>query len=325
MLFEKQISRKPDLYPFADELIKAMWAGHWKPTEFDFRSDVQDFKTRLTEQEQTIVTRALSAISQIEVEVKEFWGKMGQNLPHPSIKDLGYVMAEIEVTHNKAYEKLLDCLGLEAIFEENLKLDIIQGRVNYLTKHTHKYHSDSKKQYLYSIILFTLYVENVSLFSQFYVINWFHHFQNVLKDTGQQIQYTAKEENLHAIGGITIINKLRDEYPELFDKELEDKILHETKEAFKAESKIIDWIIGDYSKDKINANILKEFIKFRLNDSLRQIKFSEIFDIDDNLIKETIWFDEETLGNTSTDFFFKKPVEYSKKSRVINHKTLFKK
>jgi ribonucleoside-diphosphate reductase beta chain len=110
----------------------------------------------------------LSAIGQIEISVKKFWTKLGDNLPHPAVSDLGITMGNIEVIHNNAYEKLLDVLQLQDIFEENLKLDIIQGRVKYLRKYLDKHYKDSRKQYIYSLILFTLYVENVSLFSQFY-------------------------------------------------------------------------------------------------------------------------------------------------------------
>ena len=73
-------------------------------------------------------------------------------------------MANTEVIHNNAYERLLDILGLEEVFEENLKLEWIQGRVNYLRKYTHRFYKNSQKQYLYALILFTLFVENVSLF-----------------------------------------------------------------------------------------------------------------------------------------------------------------
>ena len=62
---------------------------------------------------------------------------------------------------------------VQTVGEKNLELDFIEGRVNYLRKYNHKFYKDSKKQYVYSIILFTLFVENVSLFSQFYIINWF--------------------------------------------------------------------------------------------------------------------------------------------------------
>ena len=138
-------------------------------------------------------------------------------------------MANVEVIHNNAYERLLKVLGLEVIFEENLKLDFIEGRVNYLRKYNHRFYKDSKKQYVYSIILFTLFVENVSLFSQFYIINWFNRYKNVLKDTGQQVKYTRNEENIHALAGIKIINTIREEHPELFDEELENRIIQENE------------------------------------------------------------------------------------------------
>ena len=216
-IFEEQLSRKPNLYPWTEQFIESMHNGFWTDKEFSFQSDVQQYKTELTEQEQEIIARTLSAIGQIEVAVKTFWAKLGENLPHPALQDLGYVMANTEVIHNNAYERLLSVLDMEDIFEENLKLDFIDGRVKYLRKYTHKFYSDSKKQYLYALTLFTLFVENVSLFSQFYIINHFARFKNVLKDTDQQVKYTRNEENIHALVGIKIINTIREEHPELFD------------------------------------------------------------------------------------------------------------
>jgi len=323
MIFDEQISRKPDHYPWAQEFIEAMHNGFWTDKEFSFTSDVQDFNVNLNDTEKEIIIRTLSAIGQIEVAVKKFWSKLGDNLPHPSLTDLGYVMANVEVIHNNAYERLLKVLGLEDIFEENLKLDFIEGRVNYLRKYNHRFYKDSKKQYVYSIILFTLFVENVSLFSQFYIINWFNRYKNVLKDTGQQVKYTRNEENIHALAGIKIINTIREEYPELFDKELEDRIVYEAKCAYVAESKIVDWMINGYDQKGISAPILKEFIKNRINESLEQIGFPEAFDVDKTLLVNTIWFEEELLGNNATDFFHTRPVEYAKNSQTFDAEDLF--
>lgn len=323
LIFDEQISRKPDYYPFCQEFISAMWAGHWTPNEFNFKSDVHDFKTRLTDEERKIVEKTLSAIGQIEVAVKTFWAKMPEVLKHPSLSDLGYTMANVEVIHNIAYEKLLNVLDLNEIFEQNLKLDIIQGRVKYLRKYLEKNYDDQKKQYVYALILFTLFVENVSLFSQFYTILWFGRYKNVLKDTNQQVLYTKNEELIHAQAGIKIIQIIKEQYPKLFDRELEDKIISEAKEAFKAESKIIDWMIGDYSDKRINKDIVKEYVKFKINDSLKQIGFKEIYDINDNLYRDFEWMNEEVLGNNMTDFFYKRPVDYSKKHTSFESADLF--
>jgi len=323
MIFEEQISRKPDHYPWAEEFIEAMHNGFWTDKEFSFTSDVQDFSVNLNDTEKEMIIRTLSAIGQIEVAVKKFWSKLGDNLPHPSLTDLGYVMANVEVIHNNAYERLLKVLGLEDVFEQNLKLDFIEGRVNYLRKYTHRFYKDSKKQYVYALILFTLFVENVSLFSQFYVINWFNRYRNVLKDTGQQVKYTRNEENIHALAGIKIINTIREEHPELFDDGLEEKILEESQAAFKAESQIVDWMINGYNEKGISAPILKEFIKNRINESLEQIGFKKAFDVDKQLLVNTIWFEEELLGNNATDFFHTRPVEYAKNSQTFDAEDLF--
>lgn len=322
-IFTEQVARKPDRYPWTNDFINAMWEGHWTPNEFNFRSDIQNFKADLTTEEQNVITKTLSAIGQIEIAVKKFWARLGDVLPHPSITDMGLVMAQIEVVHNRAYEKLLDVLQLNHFFEENLKLDIINGRVKYLKKYLEKNYQNNEKQFVYSLVLFTLFVENVSLFSQFYIISWFNRFRNVLKDTAQQVQYTAKEENLHAQIGIKLIQTIRQEMPELFDEELIQKIKFEANEAFSAESKIIDWILGDYSGERIDQYVLKEYIKQRINDSLSQIGIGKIFEIDPNSVRDFEWMDEEVLGNTSTDFFYKRPVEYTKKSQVFSAEDLF--
>jgi len=323
MIFEEQISRKPNKYPWTEKYIESMHNGFWTDKEFSFQSDVQQFKVSLNPQEREIVIRTLSAIGQIEIAVKTFWAKLGENLPHPSMQDLGFVMANTEVIHNNAYERLISTLGLEDVFEKNLKLDWIQGRVKYLKKYTHRFYKDSKKQYLYALVLFTLFVENVSLFSQFYVINWFARFKNVLKDTDQQVKYTRNEENLHAFVGAQIINTIREEYPDLFDEELMQKISDEAKDAYEAESKIIDWMVNGINEENLSSEMLKEFVKNRINESLEMIKFPKVFEINKELISHTKWFEEELLGNNMTDFFHSRPVEYSKKNQSFSESDLF--
>ncbi|MBO6509730.1 MAG: ribonucleotide-diphosphate reductase subunit beta [Roseibium sp.] len=328
MLFEEQVARKPNLYPWTQEFIDRIWAGFWTPNEFDFNSDYAQFKTELSDEERQVIVRTLSAIGQIEIAVKTFWAKLGENLPHPGLSDLGYAMANSEVIHNQAYEKLLDRLGLTDVFEENLKEPVVKGRVDYLRKYLKRVYEDDRKQYIYAIILFTLFVENVSLFSQFYIVLWFNRYKNVLKDTAQQVQYTRNEEMLHAQVGIKLINTMREEYPELFDDELRRRVREEVVQAYIAESKIIDWMLGSYGEPGLDAATLHAFVRNRLDESLAAIGFEPYFDAKKKpllqpLLEQTTWFDEEALGNNVTDFFHKKPVEYAKNNKSYNEEDLF--
>jgi ribonucleoside-diphosphate reductase beta chain len=323
MIFEEQISRKPDKYPWTQDFIEAMHNGFWTDKEFSFQSDKQDFMVSLNDQEKEIIVRALATIGQLEISVKKFWAKLGDNLPHPSIGDMGYVMANTEVIHGDAYERLLEVLGIDDAFEKILELDIVKGRVNYLRKHLHKFHADNRRQFVYSLVLFTLFVENIALFSQFYTISWFGRYKNVLKDTNKQVEYTSREENLHAMIGMKIVKTIRKEHPEFFDEQLEAKIAHEAEQAVKYEMEIIEWIVNGYGEDKLNSPVLKEFIKNRMNESLREIGFNMVFDVDKELLSKTRWFDEQILGNNQSDFFHSRPVEYSKKSKSFAAEDLF--
>jgi ribonucleoside-diphosphate reductase beta chain len=145
-----------------------------------------------------------------------------------------------------------------------------------------------------------------------------------MKDTDQQVKYTRNEENIHALVGIQIINTIRQEHPELFDAELEQRINNAAIEAFKAESKIVDWMVNGIDEPSLSAPILKEFIKNRINESMKQIGMKETFqDIDQVLLEKTMWFDEELLGNNMTDFFHSRPTEYSKKNQSFGEDDLF--
>lgn len=322
-IFDEQISRKPDLYPWTEQFIEAAQNNLWTHREFSFQTDVQDFKTKMTKEEQDMIVRALSCIGQLEISVKKFWSKLGDNLPHPSLYDLGYVFAYQEVTHNNAYERLLEVLGIEDAFDKALEMPILKGRVNYLKKYLHKFHSDNRKQFIYSLILFTIFVENVALFSQFYTCMWFKRYRNYLKDTEKQTNYASYEEGLHHDAGCRIINEIRKEFPELFDIDLKERIIEESRNALEYEMKIIDWIIGDFYHDNLNKEVLKNFIKDRLSRSLTMIGYEPIFDVDEKKLEKTNWFEEQIKANNQQDFFDSRPTEYVKNSQSFDEESLF--
>lgn len=324
-LFDEQIARKPDHYPWATDAMETVLAGFWTWMKFDFKADYQQFHTVLTNQERGLVVRNIAAIAQVEVAVKTFWAKLGETFRHPSIHDLGLILGYNEVIHNKAYEKALEKLGLtEAIAKLLDESPVLAARYGYLRKYLKKvYKDDQRKQFVYAIILFSLFVENVSLFSQFYTIMWFNREKNVLRDTAQQVQYTRNEETLHAAVGIKLINVLREEYPELFDADLEARIYEETRVAMETEAKVIDWIIEDYNEPGLSAAILKDFVADRLNDSLVAIGYQPIFTPEPENLKASYWMKEETMGANKTDFFHKKPTEYSHGDTIYTEEAVF--
>ena len=73
-IFQKRIPLKPYEYPELYEYVGAIRHSYWIHTEFNFTSDIQDFKVNVSEKEQNAIKNAMLAIAQIEVAVKTFWG-----------------------------------------------------------------------------------------------------------------------------------------------------------------------------------------------------------------------------------------------------------
>ena len=95
------------------------------------------------------------------------------------------------------------------------------------------------------------------------------------------------------------------------------------KEAFSAESKIIDWIFEKGELDFLPKDVVNEFIKNRFNKSLESIDVPSIFEIDENLLSQTEWFDDEIIGTKHGDFFVKRSINYSKRTQSITSDDLF--
>ena len=322
-IFERRITLKPFEYPELYEYVPAIRHSYWIHTEFNFTSDVQDFKTHLTETERNAIKNAMLAISQIEVAVKSFWGDIYHKIPKPEVGAVGSTFAESEVRHTDAYSHLLEILGLNTEFKNLKKNPVIMKRVRYLDAALVSSKSENDKEYTEAILLFSLFIEHVSLFSQFLIIMAFNKHKNMLKGISNVVEATSKEEQIHGDFGIDLINIIRKENPQWFDVKYEFKVQNMCKTAYEAESAIVDWIFEKGEVDFLPKNQIKEFIKDRFNRSLSSIGVKEVFETDPNILNETEWFNDEIIGTKHVDFFVKRSINYSKKTQSITAQDLF--
>jgi ribonucleoside-diphosphate reductase beta chain len=102
-IFKKRINLKPHEYPELLEYVDAIRHSYWIHSEFNFTSDIQDFKVNINAQERSALKHAMLAIAQIEVAVKTFWGDIYKKMPKPEIGSVGATFAESEVRHQDAY------------------------------------------------------------------------------------------------------------------------------------------------------------------------------------------------------------------------------
>ena len=322
-IFEKRVNILPYQYPQLLDYKDAIRHSYWIDTEFNFTDDIQDFKVNISDKERDIIKKTMLSIAQIEVSVKTFWADMYKRMPITEIGDVGMTFAESEVRHKDAYARLIRILGLEKEFETVVEVPAIDKRIKYLTKYLDGTRSKDNKMYTKSVLLFSLFIEHVSLFSQFLIMMSFNKNNNVLKGISNVVEATSKEEEIHGNFGVEIINIIKKENPEWFDDEFQQLINSACMKAYKAECGVLDWIFEAGELDFLTKETIQEFIKNRFNNSLNKIGYESIFEIKEELLASTKWFDVEITATKEGDFFYKKSIDYNKKSKSITVDDLF--
>ena len=322
-IFDKRVAFKPFEYPEVAEYKNAITHSYWLVSEWNFISDIHDFNVKLDPIERKALKNAMLAISQIEISVKKFWTRLGDRFPKAEFDQVGVTFGESEVRHSDAYSHLLEVLGMNKEFDQLMENPVIQGRVEYLTKYLKGASDNSDENYTLALTLFSIFIENVSLFSQFVVIKSFNKYKNCLKDIDNVVQATQKEEQIHALLGVYLIKQIHKEFPEWFNEDFYEKLYRACKKAYEAEEKIIDWIFEAGELSFMPKAVVKEYVKKRFNDSLDMIGGKPVFDVDKAKVAELKWFEDEIHAEVNTDFFHKKPVTYSKFSKSCKAEDLF--
>lgn len=322
-IFEKKVAFRPYEYPSLLKFKDAIRHSYWIHTEFNISSDVQDFKVGITSSEREVISRTMLAISQIEVSVKTFWAKIYDKMPRPEVGAVGFTFAESEVRHADAYAFLLERLGLEKEFEKINQIPAIIDRVKYLTKSIEGIKSRDEKRFALSVLLFSIFIEHVSLFSQFLIMMSFNKYKNQFKGISNIVEATSKEEDIHGRFGIELIGILKGEFPEWFNEQLSQDITKACKKAAKAEIKILDWIFEEGELSFLPKDSIINFTHDRFNKSLSRLGIKPVFEVDKNKLETLKWFDEETKATKDNDFFNKRGTTYSKKQKSITEDDLF--
>ncbi|MEQ6355105.1 ribonucleotide-diphosphate reductase subunit beta [Lysinibacillus sp. M3] len=322
-IFKSRVNLKPYEYPQLNEYKEAIQHSYWLHTEFNYTSDIHDYKVNISDKERNVIKNAMLAISQVEVTVKNFWGDLHNRMPKPEVGAVGATFGESEVRHSDAYSHLLEILGLNDEFEKIQEIPTLSKRVNSLTSAVKYLKTESNKDFTLSLILFSLFIEHVSLFSQFLIIMSFNKYKNLFKGMSNAIEATSKEEQLHGMFGIELVDIIRNENPEWFDGELSNKVYEACKNTFESEVSVVDWIYEDGDLDFLPKEVVIEFIKNRLNNSLKSTGFEPIFEINEELVEQTDWFTDELESTKHVDFFDKRSVNYTKRTKSIGVDDLF--
>ena len=299
---------KPFEYPIYEEITRKQQSVHWLPLEVEMEGDISDYKHHMTPLEKDITGGILKVFTQTESLIADYWsGKVVKWFPKPEIAGMAMTFSAFEVIHQQGYSLLNDSFGLNDYLsflqdsETKNKLD------NLVATET-----DDPYEVARSLATFSAFGEGVLLFSSFAVLLSFC-LDNKLKKMREIIAWSARDEGFHSEAGCMLFRQLVQECPNIWTAELKKDIQNGARMAIKLEDQFIDKVFEMGDLEKVTKKNLKEFIRLRANNKLKELGLTPLwFNLDPALLAEMEWFDLIVSSTSLTDNFASTSPDYAK-------------
>jgi ribonucleoside-diphosphate reductase beta chain len=219
-----------------------------------------------------------------------------------------------EAIHTHAYQYIVESLQMdeskifnmyrevEPIYnKDNLILSLNEGIFDPAFK-TGTLENDQK--FLENLCVFSLVMEGIFFYSSFAVMFAFQR-QNKLTGSAEQIQYIMRDESQHLNFGINMINAIKEEQPELWTPEFQQRIIDLVKRAVKLEYTFATEVFprGIFG---MNADGFKQYIEYIADRRLERVGLPAQFNVDNPFP----WMSEAVDLNKEKNFFETRVTEY---------------
>lgn len=295
---------RPFLYPWAVELTKKHEEIHWIEDEVELSEDVQDWRTKLNEQEKEFITHILRLFTQSDVQVGENYHEMMiPKFKNNEIRNMLSSFATREGVHQRAYALLNDTLGLpDEDFHKFLDYTEMSSKLDFMKEgniHTHVG--------LALVLAQSVFNEGMSLFASFVMLLNFQRFGK-MKGMGTVVEWSIRDETMHVQGNAKLFREFCEEHPRVVNDELKSKIYEMARNAVKLEDKFIKLAFKGNEIQGLTEEEVRGYIRHIADRRLLQLGQKTMFKAKDNPLP---WLDWVLNGASHDNFFEKRVTEYS--------------
>lgn len=309
------------LYPmkhaWAWEYYNAANANHWLPTEIGMQLDIEQWKskTALTADERHAFETVLGFFTTADsIAANNIVIATYRHITSPEIRMYLLRQAYEEAIHTHAYQYIVESLGMDEskIFNMYRERDAIYNKASFIlsfnegifdpTFKTGTFASDQK--FLENLCIFSLILEGIFFYSSFAVMFGFQR-QHKLTGSAEQIQYIMRDESMHLNFGLKLITTIIEENPELWTKELQEKVIANVREAARLEYTYAAEVFpnGIFG---MNAAGFKQYIEHVADRRLERVGLPKQFNVENPFP----WMGEAVDLSKEKNFFETRVIEY---------------
>lgn len=301
-------------YPEAEEFVRTQLTKcFWSADEIKVEKDVHDILTNCTEAEKHGIFTVLKLFTLYEMKAgADYWtGRFMNSFPRHEIAAMGSAFGMMELcVHKPFYNKINELLNAtnDKFYTDYVENPTLKARMEFIDSII------NDEDDLVSLAGFSM-VEGVILYSSFAFLKHFQSLgKNKLMNVVRGINFSVRDEHLHAMGGAWAFKKLISQIklkPQQL-QELSTKIQTMSLHVYEHESIIIDMIFEKGDIEGISSTQMKEFVKARINKCLNELNFGNVFDVDEGEFSISEWFYKGINNYHFNDFFAGVGREYTR-------------
>ena len=307
-LLEERLVYKPFKYPWAYEAWHTQQQIHWLPEEVPLAEDVKDWEKNLSEAEKNLLTQIFRFFVQADVEVNNCYMKHYSQVFKPTeVQMMMAAFSSTETIHIAAYSHLLDTIGMaEVEYSAFLEYKEMKDKFDFMRK----WGVETKENIAKTLAVFGAFTEGVQLFASFAVLLNFPRF-NKMKGMGQIVTWSVRDETLHTESAIKLFRTFVSENPEVLTPQLEKDIYQACETVISHEDAFINLAFELGGVKGLEANQVKDYIRFIADLRLTQLGMEKLFNIKEHPLP---WMVDMLGGVEHTNFFEGRATEYSRAS-----------
>lgn len=305
----------PHTNKWAWDLYKLGKNNNWTPEEVPMVKDVQNWKKddAISDDERLLIKRCLGFFAGSESLVGNNLFTMFKYVTDPECRQFMARQMYEECLHNDTIVYICDSLDLDIneVYKAYETIPSIKAKDDFLmsvTRDLAQNPVDSQtpegvREIIKAAFIYWVVCEGTFFYSGFAMLL---ALSEKIPGIAEQIQYTLRDESLHIKFGTNLLNKLREQHPDVWTRELDEELTGYLKEAVALEI--------TYAKDVLpkgilglNSDMFVDYMQHIANRRLANLGMDFRYDKDVNPFP---WLSETIDLSKQKNFFETKVTEY---------------
>lgn len=307
----------PIKYKWARQHYKNGVNNNWIPEEVNMQKDFETWKdpTGLTDDERRLIMWNMGFFSTAEsLTANNIVLTIYKQVTNPECRQYLLRQAYEEAIHTDTFIYCCDTFGLkpEEVYDAYEKIPSIHNKDQFVVDMTKSLMDpgfttdtlENKQKFVHDLVGYYVIMEGIFFYAGFVMMLSFMR-QNKMVGIGEQFQFILRDESVHLAFGTDLITTLIAENPDVWTKELQDKIVENIKQAVELES--------EYARDclprgilGLNADAVIQYVQYVADRRLERLSLPTQYNVENPFP----WMSEIIDLKKEKNFFETRVTEY---------------